>query len=80
MWIVFVIIGLPSIYTGISVWAKQGSNDLRYVPRSEMVQIEKRLTKAETIDENRTLDIAEIKKSQAETRKDIKEILKYLRD
>lgn len=79
VWILFVAIGLPLLVTGIRVWSQQESDHLRYAGKSELAIHEKRITRAEVIADNVIKDIAEIKTSQSETRKDIKEILKYMR-
>jgi hypothetical protein len=61
-WLLFTIIGLPLIITGIKVWSTQASDYLRYAEKTELVRCEKRVAVVEVITQNMSEDIKENKK------------------
>jgi len=83
---VWAVVGLlvPLIFilggVAINSWSQQESNHLRYVDKRDMVKHEKEQAKLRAVVENMGKDIEEIKSGQNEARKDIKEILRHLRD
>lgn len=41
VWIIFAVIGLPLLITGIRVWSGQESDPLRYATRNELADLAK---------------------------------------
>lgn len=80
MWAVLVVIGIPLFVTGVKVWSQQEHSDLRFAEKKELVEIDKRQTELRTVVKGLTDNIQEIKKGQEESQKDIKEILRHLRN
>ena len=80
VWIAIIALGLPLLLTGVRVWSQQESDHLRYADKDDMVRMEKAQTELQTIVKHMRDDIQGIKNGQGEAQKDIKEILRYLRD
>lgn len=80
LWIALVILGLPLLITGVEVWSQQGSDHLRYVNKDDMAAHEKKQARLEEKVSHMAGDIRDIRIGQVEVQKDVKEILKYLRD
>ena len=80
LWIGFLVIGLPLLVTGARVWSQQESDSLRYAEKQDVVDCQKKQLKLDEAVKHMNNDINEIKNSQYEAQKDIKEILRYLRD
>ena len=79
-WAVFVVICIPLFITGVKVWSEQEADHLRYAEKSEMVEHGKDVTEMQVIVRHMGEDIQDIKDGQKEVKKDIKEILRHLRD
>lgn len=79
-WGAFGLIGLPFLLMSIEVWSRSEHGDKAYIPRTEM---EEHIVAISTCRENMARvfkDIEEIKEGQKENGRDIKEILRHLRD
>ena len=80
MWTAIIVIGFPLLITGVKVWSQQEGDKLRYSTKEEAAKFRERQSEiAETV-RSINKDIDEIKKSQEENRRDVKEILRFLRD
>ena len=80
VWFGFILIGLPLLVTGAKVWSQQESDNLRFASKDEVVSYRVNQTKLKAIVDHVSQDIVEIKTSQQETQKDVKEILRYMRN
>ena len=79
VWIGFVILGLPLLGIGATVWSKSKHSDDVYISHKEM---EKHVVDISACKENTRHmkeTLKDIKASQRETRRDVKDILKFLR-
>ena len=77
-WILFVVIGLPFLITGVKVWSQQESSDLRFADKERVMEIEKDHAAMSEIVGHIKQDLGEIRREQVEARKDIKLILRKL--
>lgn len=73
-------IAIPVVVTGIKVWSGQETDHLRYVEKSEMIEYGKEQARLRVAMEHMKKDIEDIKGGQKETQKDIKEILRHMRN
>ena len=80
MWAALIVLGLPLLVTGVKVWSQQESDHLRYADRESLIEHSERLTKQEMAVKHMADDIKDIQINQQEARKDIKEILRYMRN
>ena len=80
IWFGFVVLGIPLLVTGAKVWSQQESDDLRFASKEEVANCRTNQTKVEETVKHMNRDIIEIKTSQQETQKDVKEILRYMRN
>ena len=80
VWFGFILIGLPLLVTGAKVWSQHESDNLRFASKDEVVSYRVNQTKLKAIVDHVSQDIVEIKTSQQETQKDVKEILRYMRN
>jgi len=79
LWTGLCIVGIPLLVTGIKVWSGQETDPLRYVEKKEMITHEKEAAAMKATVNHMIKDIREIKFSQRDAQKDIKEILRYMR-
>ena len=79
MWALVVVIGIPVFSLGIQVWSGQENDHLRYVEKSDMVVHERESVKTRAAVKHMAEDMAELKKSQNEVQRDVKEILRHMR-
>ena len=80
VWIAIIAIGLPLLATGVKVWSRQEADHLRFAEKKDLVECEREQTELQSAVKHMKGDLEEIRHSQVEARKDIKEILRYLRD
>ena len=79
LWVALAVVGIPLLATGVKVWSQQEADHLRYADKESMNAHERRLMNQEATVKHMADDIKTIQRSQDETRKDIKEILRYMR-
>ena len=79
LWAMVVVIGIPLFSMGIQVWSGQENDHLRYVEKSEMVLHGRECVKTRAAVKHMADDMAELKKSQNEVQRDVKEILRHMR-
>jgi uncharacterized protein HemX len=79
-WAVFIGVFLPLAGTGIKVWSQQENSHLKYANKEELSKMDKQQTELKISVKNLAENIKDIKQNQEETQKDIKEILRHLRD
>ena len=80
LWAGLCVIGIPLLVTGIKVWSGQETDPLRYVEKKEMARHGKEVAGIKATVNHLIKDIREIKVGQREAQKDIKEILRYMRN
>ena len=79
-WGLFVVVVMPFGITAVKVWSQQASDSLRYVEKTELNQIRETQTETKKDIEYIKDDLQDLKSGQVEANKDIKEVLKYLRN
>jgi predicted PurR-regulated permease PerM len=79
-WALFVVIVIPLGVTGVNVWSKQASDELRYATKTDVVSARQTQIVIQKDIEHIKADLKELMENQSESSKDTKDILKYLRD
>ncbi len=80
LWIGFIVIGLPLLITGARVWSETRKGDIKYITRDDMEEhIEDIVTSKEAI-KHMSKSLDNIHTEQKSNTKDIKEILRYMRN
>ena len=79
MWVVLLAFGVPIFVSGVKVWSQQAADNLRYASKDEVASCRTNQTKIGETVRHMGVDIEEIKTSQHETQRDVKEILRYMR-
>ena len=91
VWVFLAVIGIPLLVTGVQVWSQQEADyirfaqakievDLKYATKESVEECKRQLVESKTIQRNILEDLEDLKEGQREASKDIKEVLKYLRD
>ena len=80
LWIAVVVIALPLFGIGAKVWSEQEADPLRYVNKTAFKACTNDISKLETSVVYIQKDLDTIKRNQLETQRDVKEILRHLRD
>ena len=80
MWIAVLALGVPIFVSGVKVWSQQEADILRFADKGEVAQCKTNQTKLDEKVLHMNVDLIEIKTSQHETQRDVKEILRYMRD
>ena len=80
LWLGFIVVGLPLLVTGAKVWSETEHGDSKYVTREDMVEHAADIAVCKEAMKQTTKALDEIKAGQKENRRDVKEILRYLRD
>jgi len=80
VWVVFVVVVLPLLVTGIKVWSGQEADPLRYATKDELATCNKDVVETKILIRQLKEDMREVKRGQEIQVKDTKEILRYLRD
>jgi len=80
LWSVIVVLILPAFLTGVQVWSRQEADDLRYAARYEIEESKRvQAIVIKDIDHIRD-DLKSLKQGQIEVQRDLKEVLRFLRD
>lgn len=78
LWAVIVVIIIPLFVTGVQVWSEQDSDELRYASKDSLHEIERKYDTLENTQLYIRGDIADIKKTQSDTYKDVKQMKEIL--
>ena len=77
---ILLAVGIPLFITGVKVWSGQASDPLRYVTKQEMSVVTKDVIETKAIVKKLDDQMLDLKKNQNESQRDIKEILRHLRN
>ena len=80
LWITFIAVGLPLLGVNVGVWSEVTHLDDKYLTKKEMEEHIKDISVCKELMKRLPADMQEIREGQKENSRDIKEILRHLRD